>query len=166
MKPLPGHILDKVNNMSPLESAELVSYLRPIAPHNDPSEPARANCPHNVQGDDDRDSCSSISYSPVTDGVHRNQPNNIYCSLRFFQKVIAIYALDQRKARVPRGPNPFGHPKRECLNFALRSRCQRLNCVQRCNHVPISSGSTRHRALLNLIDTCLQLYRRDGGQEF
>ena len=70
LKPLPGPILDKVNNMSPLESAELVSYLRPIAPHNDPSEPARANCPHNVQGDDDRDSRSSISYSPVTDGVH------------------------------------------------------------------------------------------------
>ena len=34
LKPLPSLILDKVRNVSPQESAELMSFLCPIAPHN------------------------------------------------------------------------------------------------------------------------------------
>ena len=42
--------------------------------------------------------------------------------------------------------------------------------VRRSAHLPSrisqTHASTWHQAFLNLIDTCLQLYRRNGGQEF
>ena len=184
MKPLPGHILDKVRNVSSQESAELMSFLRPPNPdqgyghqrYNDQDhrrqqywdrEPSRRQ--GGREGEPSRG--SNNFYGPSGGnpgrGDRSNHPADLITTGLDFQNLINFGPRSDFNP--PNGPNrdENGRERHECLNHVyLRNGCSLPNCPRRCNHTTIEAGSVRHRECLDYRRRILERAARAGARDF
>ena len=183
LKPLPGHILDKVRNVSSQESAELTSFLRPFAPPNSDQgygsqryndrqggrerEPNRGT--NDYYGPSGRNTGTNREGSTGDSGGDNrsNHPEDLITSGRAFQRLLEFGPQDY--FHPPNGPerdeNNIEQP--ECINHAfLRYGCRLPNCPRRCNHTPITTGSDRHRRLITYRTQVFESAERAGARDF
>ena len=174
LKPLPSLILDKVRNVSPQESAELMSFLRPIAPPN-LNQGYGSHRYNDHPGGREREHHgpnrgANNYYGPQGgnsgSGDRVNHPQDLITSNRDFQLLLAFGPRND--VTPPLGPHQEnGRNRWECLNHVyLRNGCSLPNCPQRCNHTPIVAGSDCHRRCLNYRNHVLELASRAGARDF